>query len=55
MRADTCRFAHPQPPVPQGVPQDLLQVPGTIARVEALRLSRSDRHEGLLRDVVEAA
>ena len=24
MRADACRFAHPQPPVPRGVPQDLL-------------------------------
>ena len=55
MRAYACRFAHPQPPVPQGVPQDLLLILGTIARVGALRLSRSDRHEELLRDVVEAA
>ena len=43
MRADACRFAHPQPPVPQGVLQDLLLVLGTIARVGALRLSRWDR------------
>ena len=55
MRADTCRFAHPQPPVLQGVPQDLLLILGAIARVGALHLGRSDRHEGLLRDVVEAA
>ena len=40
MRADACRFTHPQPPVPQGVAQDLLLILRTIARVEALRLSR---------------
>ena len=33
MQADACRFAHPQPPVPQGVPQDLLLILGTIAGV----------------------
>ena len=26
MRADACRFAHPQPPVPRGVPQELLLI-----------------------------
>ena len=26
MRADACRFAHPQPPVPQGIPQGLLVI-----------------------------
>ena len=55
MRADACRFAHPHPPVPQGVPHDLLPILGAIARMGALRLSRSDRHEEMLRDVVEAA
>ena len=52
MRADGCRFTHPQPLVPQGVPGVVLR---TIARVGAWCSSRSDRHEGLLRDVVEAA
>ena len=27
MWADACRFAHPQPPVPRGVPQELLLIP----------------------------
>ena len=26
MRADACRYAHPQPPVPRGVPQELLLI-----------------------------
>ena len=26
MRADACRLAHPQPPVPRGVPQELLLI-----------------------------
>ena len=55
MRVHTCRFPHPQPPVPQGVPQDWLLILGTIARVRALQLNRSDGHEQLLCDVVEAA
>ena len=54
MRANTCRFAHPQPPVPQGLPQDTL-ILRAIARVGGLSLSRSDHHEKLLRAVVEAA
>ena len=54
MRADTCRFAHPRPLVPKGVHHDLLRIRGTIARVGALCLSGWDRHEELLRDVVEA-
>ena len=41
MRADACRFAHPQPPVPQGVPQDLLPNVQAIFRVGALTLHRS--------------
>ena len=54
MFADVCRFARPQPRVPQGLPKALLLVLRTIARVGALRLSRSDRREELLCDVVEA-
>ena len=38
MRANACRFAHPQPRVPQRVPQDLMLVLGKIARLGALRL-----------------
>ena len=45
----------PSTPMPWQVPQDLLLVLGTIARVGALCLSHSDRQEELLRDVVEAA
>ena len=41
MRADACRYAHPQPPVPQGVPQDVLLILQAIARVGALSLSRA--------------
>ena len=33
MRADACRCAHPQPPVPQGVTQDLLLILQAMARV----------------------
>ena len=55
MRADACRFAHPQPPVPSGVHHDLPLLLETIARVGAIRLSRSSRQEELLRDVMEAA
>ena len=44
MRADACRFAHPQPPVPRGVPQELLLILQAMARVEALSLDRSQDH-----------
>ena len=55
MRADTCCFAHPQPPVPQGVPKDLLLILQAIARVGALSLRRFQHHETLMREVVEKA
>ena len=55
LRAHACRFAHPQPPLPQGVPQDLLLLLQAIARVGALNPRRSDHHDKLLLDVVEAA
>ena len=55
MRADACRCAHPQPPVPQGVPQDLLPILQAIARVGALSLCRAQSHGTLLREVVERA
>ena len=55
MRADACRFAHPQPPVPQGVPQVLLLILQAVARVGALSLHRSKHHESLMREVVEKA
>ena len=55
MRADASRYAHPQPPVPQGVPQDLLLILQAIARVGALNLSRARSHEMLMREVVERA
>ena len=59
MRAATCRYAHPQPPVPRGVPQDLLLILQAIARVGALSLDRSQRlsrgHGTLLREVVAKA
>ena len=55
MRAEACRFAHPQPPVPQGVPRDLLLFLRAIDRVGAIRLHRSQHHEMLLREVVEKA
>ena len=41
MRVDACRFTHPQPPVPQGVPQVLLLILQAMARVGALSLRRS--------------
>ena len=44
MRADACRFAHPQPPVPRGVPQELLLILQAMARVGALSLDRSQDH-----------
>ena len=44
MRADACRFAQPQPPVPRGVPQELLLIPQAMARVGALSLDRSQDH-----------
>ena len=52
MRADACRFAHPQPPVPRGVPQKLLLILQAMARVGALSLDRSRGHGTLLREVV---
>ena len=45
MRADACRFAHPQPPVPRGVPQELLLILQAMARVGALSLDRSQDHD----------
>ena len=44
MRADACWFAHPQPPVPRGVPQELLLILQAMARVGALSLDRSQGH-----------
>ena len=44
MRADACRYAHPQPPVPRGVPQELLLILQAMARVGALSLDRSRDH-----------
>ena len=41
MRADACRFAHPQPPVPRGVPQELLLILQAMPRLGALSLDRS--------------
>ena len=55
MRADACILVHPQPPVPQGVPQDLPWILHTIARVGALSLRRAHHHETLMREVVERA
>ena len=46
MRAFACRFAHPQPPVPRGVPQELLLILHAMARVGALSL---DFSQGLSR------
>ena len=39
MRVDACRFAHPQPPVPRGVPQELLLIlpPAPAVFVEVTR------------------
>ena len=59
MRADACRYAHPQPPMPRGVPQDLLLMLQAMARVGALSLNRSQSvsrsHGTLLREVVAKA
>ena len=44
MRAGACRFAHPQPPVRRGVPQELLLILQAMARVGALSLDRSQGH-----------
>ena len=59
MRADACRFAQPQPPVPRGVPQELLVILQAMARVGALSLDRSQSHGRghgtLLREVVVKA
>ena len=54
-RADACRFTHSQPPVAQGVPEHPHANPRDDRPGGALRLSRSDRHEELLHNVVEAA
>ena len=59
MRADACRYAHPGPPVPQGVPQDLLLILQAMAPVGARSLSRSRSlslsHGTLMREVVAKA
>ena len=55
MRANACRFAHPQHPVPRGVPQNLLLILRAIARVGALSLHLSRHHETQMREVVEKA
>ena len=59
MRAAACRFTHPQPPVPRGVPQELLLIPQAMARVGALSLDRSQGHGPghgtLLQEVVAKA
>ena len=59
MRADACRYSHPQPPVPRGVPQDLLLILQAMARVGALSLDRSQSlsrsHGTLLREMVAKA
>ena len=44
MRADACRFAHPQLPVLRGVPKELLLILQAMARVGALSLDRSQGH-----------
>ena len=59
MRAEACRFAHPQPPGPRGVPQELLLILQAMARVGALSLDRSQghgrSHGTLLQEVVVKA
>ena len=59
MRADACWFAHPQLPVPRGIPQELLLILQAMARVKALSLDRSQGHGrghgGLLQEVVVKA
>ena len=44
MRADACRYAHPEPPVTRGVPQELLLILQAMARVGALSLDHSQSH-----------
>ena len=59
MRVDACRFAHCQPPVPRGVPQELLLILQAMACVGALSLDRrqghSRGHGTLLQEVVVKA
>ena len=59
MRADACRFAHPQLPVPRGVPQEVLLILQPMAHVGALSLDHSQSHgrghRTLLREVVARA
>ena len=59
MRADACPYAQLQPPVPRGVPQDLLLILQAMARVGALSLDRSQSlsrgHGTLLRKMVAKA
>ena len=59
MGTDACRFAHPQPPLPRGVPQELLLILQAMARVGALSLDRSQGlgwgHGTLLQEVVVKA
>ena len=59
MQADACRFAHPKPPVPRGVPQELLLILQAMAGVGALSLDRSQGHGRghgkLLREVLVKA
>ena len=55
MGADARRYAHPEPPVPQGVPQDLFLILQAMARVGAIRLSCAPSHGTLMREVVARA
>ena len=59
MRADACRYVHPQSPVPQGVPEWLLLILQAMAPVGALSLGRSQslsrRHGTPMREVVAKA
>ena len=59
MRADACQYAHPQPLVPRGVPQEVLLILQAMARVGALSLDRSQSlsrgHVTLLRELVAKA
>ena len=59
MQADACRLARRQPPVPRGVPQELLLILQAMALVGALSLDRSQGHgpghRTLLQEVVVKA
>ena len=55
MLADACHYAHHEPPVPHGVPQDMLLILQAISRVGALSPSRARSHETLMCEVVERA